>query len=678
MKQRNFLAVAAAAALLVTSFALGALAASPEIPSSALRSRFFDAAPSGTVPSSFFGVHENLLAQTDSEADLATEISRIRELNLGVLRFSISWNRLFDTGAGCSRNVARPESVAAMNALLARLPGRVEVLGMLTQPPQPCVGLYKVDRAAFRRQYADYVTQAVKLFKHRVHAWDVWNEPNGSGFYLDPAGRNMWTIEEYFQDVFYPGASTVRRLDPKATIVLASAASNGVGGHRCRPNGMLRGRPCPPPRGGGWYMRPNFLPDLFAYFNAHPEFKPYSLFDKVGLHPYYWTLFGPGGERFRRLTFVPPSVQTYGPGGLVASLPVPRGENFGLWWTELNEKLRLSLHNTLAEQAKRFHSILEQALVDSRRKAFPLQLVTWFSLRDNACPKRARSCMSRDRDASGRKVRHLKWNGLIAYGEGGQPQSHIPRKVFYTYKDFVADHTHIDYLIDDFTSKSVNNEAFDPSFWEASCTALNRCDSLFAGPTSGDLLRMQAPGKSYGPWTKVALASRHHIEIAGKERVSASFDFALPASTDGNAHYAQVSLGRRGSAAKELGAFVLLLQRSANGELGAELLERTSSGGLRPLAPWSLVAKQCSSPVGKGLNHADLMLGASGSWELAVADAGSGKCLALSSSSTGKRHALSFKREGSLALVLTGLSQAGGGEFDYDNVRLEGLEKGEH
>ena len=69
-----------------------------DIPSEALRTHFADVPSSTAVPTTFFGVHENLLRQTDSEADLAAQISRIRELNLGTLRFTISWNGLFDTG----------------------------------------------------------------------------------------------------------------------------------------------------------------------------------------------------------------------------------------------------------------------------------------------------------------------------------------------------------------------------------------------------------------------------------------------------------------------------------------------------------------------------------------------------------------------------------------------------
>ena len=665
------------ASLLFLLFAVHAEAAPADVPASKLKISFADEPSDRAVPPSFFGVHQNLMTQAENPEDLAVTLDRIRELNLGMLRFSISWQLLFDVGVDCSYNRWRQDSRQRLQDLLARLPSRVEMLGLIAQPPRPCRALYKRDRAAFRAQFADYVAKIVTEYKDRVHAWDVWTEPNGNGSYLDPPGHNMWTVEEYFQDVFYPGASTIRRIDPTATIVLGSVASNGVVGHRCRSNGTLRGRPCPPPTRTAWYMRPNFFPDLFAYFNAHPEYKPYSLFDKIGLHPYYWTVFRPGGGRFGRLTYVPPSVLTYGPGGLISSIAVPQGKTFGVWWTELNEKLRLVLGNTQEGQAKRFHDILEQALVDHRRKDFPLQLVDWFSLRDRGCYTRGRSCLAHDRDKNGNRVRHIKWSGLIAYGTRGQPQSHIPRKVFYAYKHFVADHTSIDYLIDDFTSKSVNDEAFDTKLWELSCTALNTCDTLFAGPASGDMLRMQAPGKTYGPWTRVALASRHHIEIADKQRVYASFDFALPASGDGDGHYAVVSLGRKGAAADGLGAFTLLIRRSGNGSLGVELLERTTSGALHPLAPWSVATQRCSSPVNQDLNHADLVLDTSGAWDLTVQDSTGSTCLAVTSSSTGTRHAFSFKRQGILALALMGLSQSGGGEFVYDNVHLEGLAKGE-
>ena len=123
--------------------------------------------------------------------------------------------------------------------------------------------------------------------------------------------------------------------------------------------------------------------------NAHPEFNPYALFDVIALHPYYWTLFSPEGRRLRKLTFVPPSLMTYGPGGTISSIAVPQGRNFPVWWTEFGELLRLQIGNTQEDQAKRFHDILDQAIADNRRKQFPLGLVTWFSLRDRGCPSRA-------------------------------------------------------------------------------------------------------------------------------------------------------------------------------------------------------------------------------------------------------------------------------------------------
>ena len=155
-----------------------------------------------------------------------------------------------------------------------------------------------------------------------------------------------------------------------------------------------------------------------------------------------------------------------------------------------------------------------------------------------------------------------------------------------------------------------------------------------------------------------------------------SFDFSLPVSADGDGHYAVVSFGRKGTNGGTRRVHARI-RRPGNGGLGFELLERTASGGLRPLVPWSLVTQKCSSPIGQDLNHADLSLDASGAWDLTVQDSAGGTCLAVTSSSTGARHAFSFEQQGSLALALMGLSQSGGGEFVYDNVHLEGLAQGE-
>ena len=131
----------------------------------------------------------------------------------------------------------------------------------------------------------------MKLFKHRVLAWDVWNEPNGAGFYLDPPGHNMWTVGEIFRTCPIPAPALFAGSIPTATIVLGSVAENGVtdtdAGRRHAARGALAHRHA----GAVGIGIPDFFPGLFAYFNAHPEYKPYACSTMIGLHPYYWTRF---------------------------------------------------------------------------------------------------------------------------------------------------------------------------------------------------------------------------------------------------------------------------------------------------------------------------------------------------------------------------------------------------
>ena len=93
--------------------------------------------------------------------------------------------------AGLLLQECQGEGIRRLNDLHTRLPARLEVLGIVSQPPRSCARLYRRDRAAFRRPFADYVAKAVSMFKHRIAAWDVWNEPNDNKFYLGPRGRNM-------------------------------------------------------------------------------------------------------------------------------------------------------------------------------------------------------------------------------------------------------------------------------------------------------------------------------------------------------------------------------------------------------------------------------------------------------------------------------------------------------
>ncbi len=228
--------------------------------------------------------------------------------------------------------------------------------------------------------------------------------------------------------------------------------------------------------------------------------------------------------------------------------------------------MRLNIGNSEDGQAYRLRKILDQTLVDYRRSTFPLGLFEWFSLRNRPCATLGADCRSEEpvsqvestpppspgracpmagpecwtetttTNRNGRTVDqyvHRKWSGLIGYGTQADVGSHVPRKVFYVLKDFIASHTRLDFLVDDFMSKRLYHNGYDHSFWNAGCTSLATCDSLFVNRSDPpESLRMHAPARSHGPWQRVALTSQHHIDIRSRSRVVLDYDFSYPSGRD--------------------------------------------------------------------------------------------------------------------------------------------------
>ncbi len=184
------------------------------------------------LPSDFFGVHE-MLNPSDPAYDML--LSRIRELNLGVVRYSIGWDQIMDQTteetSNCRNNLLDPNAVRHAEQVLDDLPARVEPHIMLTQVPTACRTLYMNDRAAFRRMWRDYVHQTVSTFEDRVHVWEIWNEPNGNGFALTTPSGHMWSPAQFLNDIVLPAAQEY----PRARL---------VGHHRAHQHGVewRRGR----------------------------------------------------------------------------------------------------------------------------------------------------------------------------------------------------------------------------------------------------------------------------------------------------------------------------------------------------------------------------------------------------------------------------------------------------
>ena len=59
--------------------------------------------------------------------------------------------------------------------------------------------------------WADYCTQAVNRYKASIHVWEIWNEPNISGFWGG-------TRQQYISNILIPAADAIHAADPTAKV----------------------------------------------------------------------------------------------------------------------------------------------------------------------------------------------------------------------------------------------------------------------------------------------------------------------------------------------------------------------------------------------------------------------------------------------------------------------------
>lgn len=83
--------------------------------------------------------------------------------------------------------------------------------------------------------YAAFCTAAVERYSDRVHVWEIWNEPNGGGFWQPAADPDAYT--ELLQAAY----TAIKAADPTATVLTGGTAPAADGGSDVSPNEFLKG-----------------------------------------------------------------------------------------------------------------------------------------------------------------------------------------------------------------------------------------------------------------------------------------------------------------------------------------------------------------------------------------------------------------------------------------------------
>lgn len=154
----------------------------------------------------------------------------------------------------------------------------LKILAVLSYTPQwarqaYCDALVLGDQASqkcgprSRQEFAHFA--AVAAFRYHsqsVRAWEIWNEPNLSGYWKTARADNSISVDpQAYADMANAAAQQIRYHDPDAVIITGGLA------------------PMFEPRYTTGMRQSDYLTQMLRYL--HPEY-----FDAIGIHPYTWPL----------------------------------------------------------------------------------------------------------------------------------------------------------------------------------------------------------------------------------------------------------------------------------------------------------------------------------------------------------------------------------------------------
>ena len=416
-------------------------------------------AQADNVKDKFFGVHEDLLGNTDSNAraeDIALLVERIEELGVGSIRMPIRWKKITD-GTECNTfaqdvtPVLNTENMEEYRAIIDAIPQNVDILVYLDSPSDICKDLYLVNPVAFSRRFGEYVELVVDNFKDRVRYFEIWNEENSNHFFLEPPYANGWSAWDYVNHILVPGYAAVKSSDSTARVVMGGLSYDGITGH-----GPLKDY-----FDQDWFVISDFLYPVYSAMisltNAVENCPNGRCFDILGVHPYWYS------NRFSTTNnYFDPFHQVYGAGRTNYVMQNWNDHNSEIWWTEMGESNdpKEFLGNP-HRQADKLTEIMNraQSYRPGGSNQNKLGRVFWFQLREP-----------------------IKEKKLSPIGFGLMDVDSSRRPAFYSYKDRIFDLGSPVSIIDDFEIQKADSGIFSDVIWQTSCSdSPINCDHRFWG-----------------------------------------------------------------------------------------------------------------------------------------------------------------------------------------------------
>lgn len=278
--------------------------------------------------------------QSFTTAQLNSDFADMEAMGVQWVRFDIAWSDV-QSGGSSSYNWAPYDAVVK-----AATQHNLKVLGILDYAPTwaqqaSCAGQFACPPNG-TSTFATYVAAAATHYGPLgVSAWEIWNEPNISTFWLKPS-PSAYTV------LLKAAYTAIKKVQPSATVISAGVAPAATDGTN--------------------YTQYDFIQGMYAA-GAH------GYFDALGDHPYCYSdpqcpVTTNNGGSWALMALAPQSLRT---------LMVANGDsNKKIWMTEFGAPTGGTPHVTEAQQAQ----MMQQAytLAASYSWAGPL---FWYTYQDS-------------------------------------------------------------------------------------------------------------------------------------------------------------------------------------------------------------------------------------------------------------------------------------------------------
>jgi polysaccharide biosynthesis protein PslG len=225
---------------------------------------------------------------------LTNAVSGMRNLGTSWVRMDFPWSEMEPAGPG------QYNTVAWDKAVLAAARGGMRILGIIDYSPswaRPS-GTNKFFPPTNMADYAAFCSYLVNRYSSLgVHAWEIWNEENGSTFWQPHPDPAIYTV------MLAAAYQAIKKADSRAMVILGGMATFGDDGVN--------------------YNARTFLAAIYAGGGRH-------YFDAVGFHPYVFPDM-PGnadGNNWQQMFATTPSLR---------SIMMENGDkNKRIWMTEMS------------------------------------------------------------------------------------------------------------------------------------------------------------------------------------------------------------------------------------------------------------------------------------------------------------------------------------------------------